>query len=176
MINNIPNMITFIRLLILYKIILLIPQFILFKNKIIVLFLIGIATDFFDGYIARKFRMVTKFGKFFDGFIDYIFISVLVISLFMYNLINYQTFIPFFIIFLRDSVRNFIKIKKYNKKNNLYNNSITSTYLGKLSRVLQMITLSIILIFILKYKLFVTILAYISMFLSVSSFIMYQNN
>lgn len=38
------------------------------------LFLLAIATDFLDGYIARKMNSGTKFGAYFDATVDFIFI------------------------------------------------------------------------------------------------------
>jgi len=38
------------------------------------LFLLAIGTDFLDGYIARKMKVGTKFGAYFDATVDFIFI------------------------------------------------------------------------------------------------------
>lgn len=65
---NIPNILTAIRLLI-------IPVFgyYLFKEQYVVsviLFLLGGLTDVLDGYIARRFNMVTSWGKLADPVAD----------------------------------------------------------------------------------------------------------
>ena len=71
----IPNALTIFRVLI-------VPFFIMFflgsgfMNRLIslALFFIGSITDFFDGYIARKYNYITDFGKLIDPFADKILI------------------------------------------------------------------------------------------------------
>ena len=77
---NLPNFITAARIC-------LIPLFLLFilipmkgGNLIAtILFIIAAATDFLDGYYARKFHLVTNLGKFLDPLAD----KLLVISAFV---------------------------------------------------------------------------------------------
>ena len=46
-----------------------------------VLFLIGSLTDFLDGHIARKYNMVTDFGKVMDAIADKILVNGVIIIL-----------------------------------------------------------------------------------------------
>lgn len=46
--------------------------FIEIEHKVLIIF-IGHCLDFFDGYLARKLNHCTKFGDYFDHFLDYIF-------------------------------------------------------------------------------------------------------
>ena len=69
---NIPNRITILRVL-------LIPLFVIAMlitkipyNSIVagIIFIAACITDFFDGYLARKYNLVTNFGKFMDPLAD----------------------------------------------------------------------------------------------------------
>lgn len=70
---NIPNKLTVLRVL-------MIPFFVVFmlydivptmdKWIALILFCIASFTDFLDGYIARKYNLVTNFGKFMDPLAD----------------------------------------------------------------------------------------------------------
>lgn len=66
--KNIPNFLTTLRLLIVPFL-----AYFLYNEKYIfaiVLFAFGGFTDILDGYIARKYNMITKWGKFFDPLAD----------------------------------------------------------------------------------------------------------
>ena len=78
---NTPNKLTILRIV-------MIPIFVaLFYitaipcNFIIsaVIFIIAAATDFLDGYIARKYKLVTNFGKFLDPIADKVLVSTALI-------------------------------------------------------------------------------------------------
>ena len=70
---NIPNALTLIRILITFPLIYLIftDASILY---IAIIFIIGMLTDFFDGFIARNFNLKTEFGRKFDMFADRVLI------------------------------------------------------------------------------------------------------
>ncbi len=79
---NLPNKLTILRILLVPILVVLayIPiegmcGFVPTKNIVLlVLFCIASITDFFDGYIARKYNMVTSFGKFLDPIADKILV------------------------------------------------------------------------------------------------------
>lgn len=74
---NLPNKLTLLRII-------LVPFFILFLlleeipfNYLwaLIIFMVASFTDFFDGYYARKYDMVTDFGKFADPLADKILVT-----------------------------------------------------------------------------------------------------
>ncbi|HBJ34932.1 MAG TPA: CDP-diacylglycerol--glycerol-3-phosphate 3-phosphatidyltransferase [Planctomycetaceae bacterium] len=76
---NVPNLLTSARFVLAIAVILLI-QFKLFLAALI-LFIIAASTDWMDGYWARKYGQVTKFGRIFDPFVDKIIICGTFIAL-----------------------------------------------------------------------------------------------
>ncbi len=86
-INTLSNWLSFIRLLMALPFWLLLDN--LNDNIAAILFLIvaGSATDFLDGYFARKYNQVTEFGKIIDPLADKIVIGVIVIKLYLLSLI-----------------------------------------------------------------------------------------
>lgn len=88
---NLPNKLTMIRII-------LIPIFIIFlllRKKIpgaevfsLAVFILAAITDSLDGYIARKHKMVTKFGKIVDPLADKLLISAALITFVSLNEIS----------------------------------------------------------------------------------------
>ncbi|MGB4057792.1 MAG: CDP-diacylglycerol--glycerol-3-phosphate 3-phosphatidyltransferase [Alphaproteobacteria bacterium] len=80
---NIPNLLTLSRLAILPVIILLIlTEGVLGENGVwlaFILYIIAAATDFVDGWLARKLNQTSDFGTFLDPISDKIFIGALLI-------------------------------------------------------------------------------------------------
>ena len=126
---NLPNKLTITRIIISILIIIIllggsytqslfgfeIPK--LFVNEAIVvdfkyiiagiLFIIASLTDFLDGYIARKYNLVTDFGKLIDAIADKILVNSVLIILAAQGFIH--PIIPVIII-VRDSIVNSIKM------------------------------------------------------------------
>lgn len=77
-----------------------------------VLFILASITDFLDGYIARKYNLITDFGKMIDAIADKVLVnSVLIIlcaSGFIHPIITV-------VIIVRDSIVNAIKMAAGNK-------------------------------------------------------------
>ena len=72
-----------------------------------ILFIIASLTDFLDGYIARKYNLITDFGKLVDAIADKILVNSVLIILSAQGFIH--PIIPVIII-IRDSVVNSIKM------------------------------------------------------------------
>lgn len=67
-----PSLLTSLRVIIL-------PHILLFFNQgftlaVYALFLTAIGTDFLDGFLARKLKVTSKYGAYFDTTVDFIFI------------------------------------------------------------------------------------------------------
>ena len=117
---NLPNKLTTIRLVSvpLFIIVYLIPYqslgidipvFHVLSSSLsmldIILFLIfalSALTDYFDGYIARKYHLITTFGKFIDPIADKLLVSVSLIMLVNFSEQNTIILIPSIIIICRE--------------------------------------------------------------------------
>lgn len=83
---NIPNIISVSRILMLFVIVgLLYVPLHGAATVAFVLFIIGAATDWLDGYIARKYDIVSNFGKIIDALTDKIYVVGLFVSLLALN-------------------------------------------------------------------------------------------
>lgn len=123
---NLPNKLTMARIVLAIVIIILllfpfqsagidIPK--LFVNEKIVidvkyiiagvLFIIASLTDFLDGYIARKYNLITDFGKLIDAIADKVLVNSVLIILAASGFVH--PIIPVVVI-LRDSIVNSIKM------------------------------------------------------------------
>ena len=83
---NLPNRLTMIRFILAIPFIIFLQYSdsskygLIFRLISLVIFVIASLTDFFDGYIARKYNLITDFGKIMDPLADKILvISALVI-------------------------------------------------------------------------------------------------
>ncbi len=65
---NAPNILTMLRVVFSISIFVLLPF--QFYVACIILFLAAAATDFLDGYLARKYNLITVFGRIMDPFAD----------------------------------------------------------------------------------------------------------
>lgn len=123
---NLPNKLTIMRIIMsIFIIFLLLFPFqtaginipTLFVNETIVidikyiiagvLFIIASLTDFFDGYLARKYNLVTDFGKLLDAIADKVLVNSVLIILSAQGFIH--PIIPVVVI-IRDSIVNSIKM------------------------------------------------------------------
>ncbi len=83
---NVPNILTLIRLIAIAPLAITLSRWPEHRAATILLFLLIWATDFLDGYIARRFNLTTEFGKLFDPFVDKVFQIVTAIMLFTVGL------------------------------------------------------------------------------------------
>ena len=140
-----------------------------------VLFLVASFFDFLDGHIARKYNMVTNYGKFMDPIAD----KLLVNSLFIILMVSGPFRIPAWITVImiaRDLIVDAIRLLAAEQ-----NKVLAASFWGKLKTVLQMVALSFVLLngFPLSFisplagNIFCLVLCSLAAFTSLMSGIMY---
>ncbi len=139
---NLPNKLTILRVA-------MIPLFVVFMlwetfpySDYIAggLFVAACVTDFFDGYLARKYQQVTTFGKFMDPLAD----KLLVCSALVCFLVDSSAEMPAWVVIIIIS-REFI-ISGFRLVAAEKGVTIAASYWGKIKTVVQMI-MAILLIF-----------------------------
>lgn len=111
------------------------------------LFIIASITDFIDGYIARKYNMVTDFGKMIDAISDKILTNTLIVVLACDNLVHPVIAV---IIIARDIVVDSIKMLIGNK-----GKAVAAIGIAKLKTATLMVGLTLKLFYDLPFSLFV---------------------
>lgn len=111
-----------------------------------VLFIIASITDFFDGYIARKYNLITDFGKLIDAIADKILVNSVLIILSATGFIH--PIIPVIII-LRDSIVNSIKMLAASK-----GKVVAAIKSGKFKTACLMVGITLTLFYNLPFELF----------------------
>lgn len=161
---NLPNKLTMLRIFLTFIIIALLTLPFeaagieitkLFVNEAIVidvrylisgvLFIIASLTDFVDGYIARKYNLVTDFGKMIDSIADKILVNSVLIILSSTGFIH--PIIPVIII-IRDTIVNSIKMIAGN-----HGSVVAAIWMGKVKAACLMVGISLTLFYNLPFEL-----------------------
>ena len=167
---NLPNKLTLFRVVLIpfFVFFLLAPYFEGYGNYIAVaIFIVASITDFLDGKIARKYNLVTNFGKFMDPLADKILVCSALICLIQMELITAWVVI---IIIAREFIISGFRLVA--SDNGVV---IAASYWGKFKTAFQMLTV-IVLILNIPNKVFTilgTVLIYVSLALTVISLIDY---
>ncbi|MCI7107879.1 MAG: CDP-diacylglycerol--glycerol-3-phosphate 3-phosphatidyltransferase [Lachnospiraceae bacterium] len=167
---NLPNKLTLFRVILIpfFVFFLLAPYFPGYGNYIAVaIFIIASITDFLDGKIARKYHLVTNFGKFMDPLADKLLVSSALICLIELSLI--PAWIVIVIIAREFIISGFRLIAADNGV------VIAASYWGKFKTASQMVMV-IVLILNLPNPVFSvigTVLIYVSLVLTVISLVDY---
>lgn len=187
---NLPNKLSLFRIIITIFIILIllfpfhalgISSIKIFVNEAIVvdlkyiiagvLFIIGSVTDFVDGYIARKYNLVTDLGKVLDAIADKVLVNSVLIILSAQGLIH--PLIPTIIIG-RDTMVNTLKMIVGNKEG-----AVGAIKSGKIKTTFMMIGISLTLFYNLPFELLnfkvSDLCLLIATFLSIYSAVQYYN-
>lgn len=145
----------------------------------LVIFVVASVTDFLDGYLARKYHLVTDLGKFMDPLADKMLVAtalLAIVDLGNKNMIPVGGFPAWIVVFiiLREFMVSGIRLVAAGQ-----NTVLAANYWGKLKTVVQMITIVVYLLPI--YNNFLSsvaiLLAYASLALTlISGFIyLWQN-
>ena len=163
---NLPNKLTLFRVVLIpfFVFFLLAPYFEGYGNYIAVaIFIVASITDFLDGKIARKYNLVTNFGKFMDPLADKLLVCSALICLIQLELIPAWVVI---IIIAREFIISGFRLVA--SDNGVV---IAASYWGKFKTAFQMLTV-IVLILNIPNKVFTilgTALIYVSLALTVIS-------
>ena len=167
---HLPNKLTLFRVVLIpfFVFFLLAPYFEEYGNYIAVaIFIVASITDFLDGKIARKYNLVTNFGKFMDPLADKLLVCSALICLIQLELIPAWVVI---IIIAREFIISGFRLVA--SDNGVV---IAASYWGKFKTAFQMLTV-IVLILNIPNKVFTilgTVLIYVSLALTVISLIDY---
>lgn len=167
---NLPNKLTLFRVILIpfFVFFLLAPFFEGYGNYIaVVIFVVASITDFLDGHIARKYNLVTNFGKFMDPLADKLLVCSALICLIELSLI--PAWIVIIIIAREFIISGFRLVAADNGV------VIAASYWGKFKTTFQ-ILMVVILILNIENPLFYwlgTALTYISLALTVISLVDY---
>ena len=158
---NLPNKLTTFRVILIpfFVFFLLAPYFEGYGNYIaLVIFIVASLTDFLDGKIARKYNLVTNFGKFMDPLADKLLVCSALICRIVIVIISREFIISGFRLIAADN-----------------GVVIAASYWGKFKTASQMVTV-ILLVLNIQNTVFTvlgTVFIYISLVLTVVSLIDY---
>ena len=167
---NLPNKLTIFRVILIpfFVVFLLAPYFEGFGNYIaLAIFIVASITDFLDGKIARKYNLVTNFGKFMDPLADKLLVCSALICLI--SLSRISAWVVIIIIAREFIISGFRLIAADNGV------VIAASYWGKFKTASQMITVILLVLNIRNsfFQVLGTVFIYISLALTVISLIDY---
>lgn len=105
----------------------------------LVIFLLASLTDFYDGYYAKKYNLISDFGKIMDPIADKFLVLTAFFVFMVLHLIQAWMFI---LILTREAGVTFIRLRAMRR-----GKVLAAEQAGKIKTVLQIVTISIILIF-----------------------------
>ena len=162
---NLPNKLTMLRVIMIpVFLIVLLSGFVstpLNRYIAVIIFIVASFTDFLDGYIARKYNLVTNFGKFMDPLADKLLVAAALIS--MVELGDIAAWIVIVIISREFIITGFRLIAVENGR------VIAASMWGKAKTVSQMIMIIIVLSGILQGSIINTVLIYLAAVLTIIS-------
>lgn len=169
---NLPNKITLLRVCLIpfFVICMLCPSIPYYKYIGAGIFIIASITDFIDGYLARKYQLVTNFGKFMDPLADKLLVCSALICFVAMDTIAFPAWIAIVIIAREFIISGFRLVASDNGI------VLAASYFGKFKTAAQMI-MSILLIFHFPHPVFSMleqVFIYISLVLTIVSLFDYM--
>ena len=167
---NLPNKLTIMRVILIpfFVFFLLSPYFPAYGNYIAVaIFIVASLTDMLDGKIARKYNLVTNFGKFMDPLADKLLVCSAMICLI--ELDRLAAWIVIVIIAREFIISGFRLVASDNGV------VIASSYWGKFKTTFQMLMVIVLILDIQMpfFQILGTVLTYVALILTVVSLIDY---
>ncbi|MCL1944483.1 MAG: CDP-diacylglycerol--glycerol-3-phosphate 3-phosphatidyltransferase [Firmicutes bacterium] len=144
---NLPTKLTLLRIL-------MIPAFVVFfllgnipHNRLIalIIFILAASTDFLDGWIARKYNLVTDLGKFLDPIADKLLVNSASI-LFVYEIYNNDVIQLCMLIITLIFVSRELIISAFRLIAVSKSVVLAADFLGKIKTVVQMIGIIVVLL------------------------------
>ena len=126
-----------------------------------ILFIVASLSDFLDGYIARKYKLETDYGKFMDPIADKLLVNTVLIIL---SSMGESLPICAIIMIARDTIVDAVRMNAVRK-----NIVVAANIFGKIKTVLQMVAL----IFILIDDLYLSSLLGLTGYLTIGNIILY---
>ena len=138
---TVPNQLTILRII-------LTPIFLYFflqntmEYKLIgtIIFMFAAATDWYDGYVARKFNVITRWGQFMDPLADKILISA---ALCVFAYLGYIYWWMVIVIVVRDFFITFLRLCALH-----LGKSIVTSYFAKWKTMVQMTAVVVLIIYL----------------------------
>ena len=139
---NLANQLTLLRVILtpLFLYLLFLDR-IEFKILSLTIFIIASITDRYDGILARKFGIVSKWGTFLDPLADKLLVSS---ALFAFYYLGYIRLWMVIIIVVRDFLVTFLRLYAIHK-----HKPIVTRYLAKVKTTVQIVVIFIIFVFLL---------------------------
>jgi CDP-diacylglycerol--glycerol-3-phosphate 3-phosphatidyltransferase len=112
------------------------------EHKLIgtIIFSLAAATDWYDGYIARKLNIVSRWGQFMDPLADKILISAALVA---FAYLGYVYWWMVILIVARDFIVTFLRMYALHR-----GKSIVTSYPAKVKTFVQMVVVFILLIYL----------------------------
>lgn len=162
MITSLINLLTFARIIIAVLIFILLALKNYYALALVLFFIAGL-TDYFDGYLARKYNATSQIGEILDPIAD----KILIIFLFFGLAINFSSFLIGFAGSLIITREIWISaLRDFNSRNNNVN-ATKVIYIAKIKTTIQLFTITVYLAALAFNKMLLVVLGDIFIIISV---------